>query len=156
MRLMCENFLEQSRGRILGIDVGCKTIGVSVSDERQIIASSLHTIKRTSLKADILSLKNTVYEFKSVAIVFGWPIETCGSEGSQCKIVDELVTNLEAEIDIPLIQWDERFSTCTTESILLEADLSRSKRKKVIDKMAAAYILQGALDYLSNLRRSNA
>lgn len=153
---MYKNFEGPSRGRILGLDVGTKTIGVSISDERQIIASSLHTLKRTSLKSDVLSIKNTVREFIPVAVVYGWPIETCGLEGTQCKTVSDFINYLEAELDIPLISWDERFSTCASENVLLLADISREKRKRLIDKMAAAYILQGALDYFNNKRKKNA
>lgn len=156
MRKECAELVKFDRGRILGLDIGDTTVGVSVSDEIQMIASSVSVIRRTSLKRDFAELGKVISQLGPVAIVYGWPLQTDGQIGSQCEKVEEFISNFEEICDLPLVRWDERFSTKTTDNVLISADLSRNKRKKVIDKVAATYILQGALDFIRNARRNNA
>lgn len=153
MRIKCEDFVDCCVGRILCLDVGDKTVGVGVSDERQVIASSVSVIRRKSMAYDMSELEKIIKQLKPIAIVYGWPLQTDGSEGGQCEKVEEFIQYVEKQFDIPLMRWDERFSTKVTTSVLISADMSRKKRKDVIDKIAASYILQGVLDFLSNLRR---
>ena len=154
MRVICDDICETKRGRLLGLDIGDKTIGISVSDDLQMVASSVTIINRTSLKRDLSSLDEQIKMLKPIAIVYGWPLQMDGTPGSQCEKVQAFIEAIEPiYADIPLIEWDERFSTKVTNSVLLDADMSRKRRKDIIDKMAATYILQGALDRITNLRR---
>lgn len=153
MRTKCQDLVESCFGRILCLDVGDKTVGMGVSDDRQIIASSVSIIRRKSMTHDMSELEKIIKQFNPIAIVYGWPLQTDGSEGGQCEKVEEFIQHVEKQFDIPLIRWDERFSTKVTTSVLISADMSRKKRKDVIDKIAASYILQGVLDLLNNLRR---
>ena len=140
-------------GRILGLDVGDKTVGVSVSDLSQMFASGVSVINRTSLNKDLLKMNEILQNFKPCAIVYGWPVQTDGQEGPQCKKVRSFVESVGESFDGIFMAWDERFSSKVTDSVLIKADLSRSKRAKVIDKVAAIYILQGALDLINNKKR---
>lgn len=141
------------KGRLIGLDVGSKTIGVSVSDVSQMIASGVTVINRTSLKRDLEAFQKVVSDFSPCAVVFGWPVQTNGEVGEQCKKVQNFIDEIKNIFNGPLIPWDERFSSKITDSVLIEADVSRKKRDKVIDKVAAIYILQGALDFIANRRR---
>lgn len=145
--------ISNKNGRILGLDVGDKTIGVSISDYEQIISSGITVINRTSLIRDLETLNKIINDYKPIAIVFGWPVQTDGTVGAQCKKVLLLIEKLKEIFNGFFIQWDERFSSKITEDILIKADLSRKKRAKVIDKVAAIYILQGALDFINNRKR---
>ena len=156
MRIECSDLLELNRGRIIGLDVGDKTVGVCLSDDRQMIASSHSVINRTSIARDLSQLKSIIDSIKPIAIVYGWPLQTDGMPGSQCEKVDDFISKAEEIVDLPFVKFDERFSTKVITGVLLEADMSRGKRKKVVDKVAATYILQGALDLLGNLRRNHA
>ncbi len=141
-------------GRIAGLDFGTKTIGVALSDTGQTIASGLETIKRTKFKNDAARLIEISQEYQILAFVIGLPLNMDGSEGPRVQSTKAFARNLEQLTDLPLIFWDERLSTQAAERTLLEADSSRKRRKEVIDKLAATYILQGALDRLQALRSS--
>ena len=138
--------------KILGLDVGSKTIGVAVSDELGIIAQGVTTLKRKGLSHDITRLLKVIEEQKAGKIVVGLPKNMNGSLGPSAKMVLTLLDELEKSVDIPVIAWDERLSTVAAEKTLLEADMSRKKRKKVIDKVAALIILQGYLDNQARMK----
>lgn len=148
-----EDFTKSSqlKGRIAGLDLGTKTIGVSISDTMHTISSGLETIKRTKFKNDGARLLEIIEEHEIIAFVIGLPLNMDGTEGPRVQSTKAFARNLAKLTDLPLIFWDERMSTQAAERALLEADSSRKRRKEVIDKMAATYILQGALDRLSAL-----
>jgi putative Holliday junction resolvase len=135
--------------RLLGLDVGAKTIGIALSDLSRIIASPTTTIRRTKFRADVAQLKALIEEHEIAALIIGMPFNMDGSEGPRCQSVRQFAANVLEVIDIPAALWDERLSTVTAERVLLEADMSRKRRAEVIDKMAAAVILQSALDLMS-------
>ena len=136
--------------RLLGLDVGSKTIGLAVSDSALKIATSITTIRRTKLTQDIENLSAIISEREVSGLVLGLPISMDGSEGPACQSVRQFAKNLDERLPIDIAFWDERLSTSAMERFLInDANLSRQRRSKVVDKMAAAYILQGALDYLS-------
>jgi putative Holliday junction resolvase len=132
--------------RLLGIDLGEKTIGLALSDPGRIIASPFVTLRRTRFSKDVKTLRALMDEYGIGAIVIGLPFNMDGSEGSRCQSVRQFADNLLEKMDIPIAFWDERLSTVAVTRTLLEADMSRKRRDEVVDKMAAAYILQGALD----------
>ena len=135
--------------RLLGLDIGEKTIGLAVSDSGQSVASPLETIRRSKFAKDMERLKEVIAERKVGALVLGLPINMDGSEGPRCQSVRQFARNLStlAGIDLPIAFWDERLSTRAVERFLIdEQDMTRMRRAEVIDKLAAAYILQGALD----------
>ena len=135
--------------RLLGLDIGEKTIGLAVSDSGQSVASPLETIRRSKFAKDMERLKEIIAERKVGALVLGLPINMDGSEGPRCQSVRQFARNLGslAGIALPLAFWDERLSTRAVERFLIdEQDMTRMRRAEVIDKLAAAYILQGALD----------
>lgn len=133
--------------RIMGLDVGDATIGVAVSDELGLIAHGITTIRRKSLKSDIDSLKNIIFEKDIKRIIVGLPKNmnnTVGPRGEKClQFANVLKENFPG---VEIVMWDERLTTSAAERTLLEADVSRKNRKKVIDKLAAVLILQGYLD----------
>ena len=132
--------------RILGLDVGDRTIGVAVSDPLGITAQSLTTLKRSTLEKDLQSLSKIIKEWEIDEIVVGLPLNMNGTMGPQGKKALSFKEKLEKATNLPTVFWDERLSTVAAEKILLEADLSRAKRKKNIDKTAAAIILQNFLE----------
>ncbi len=132
--------------RIMGLDIGDKTIGVSVSDLMGITAQPIKTIKRVSKKKDIEELKNIIKEKEVTKIVSGLPKNMNGTLGPQGEKVIKFCELLESETNMKVEYWDERLSTVYAERSLIEGDISRSKRKKVIDMLAAVVILQGYLD----------
>ena len=133
--------------RALALDVGDKTIGVAVSDLLGITAQGVETIRRTSNKNDLLRLGELVKNFEATTFVIGLPKNMDGTEGTRCELVKNFAAKLNAAFPaVNQIFWDERLSTVAASKNLIAADLSRKKRKKVIDKMAAVYILQGWLD----------
>ena len=135
--------------RILGLDVGTKTIGVAVSDEMGWTGQGIATIRRTNIRADLAELDKYLQQYAVEKIVVGVPRNMDGSIGSAAEQVYSFIERLKEKFSIPIDTWDERLSTVAAERVLLEADMSRGKRKKVIDKVAAVLILQGYLDYLS-------
>jgi putative pre-16S rRNA nuclease len=135
-------------GPILGLDPGTKTVGIAVSDGARIAATPLQTLKRTKFKADAEQIFAFYADRGCIGIVLGLPINMDGTSGPRAQSVRAFAKNLMNIQDVPLVFWDERLSTVAVERTLLEADTRRSRRKEVIDKLAAAYILQGALDRL--------
>lgn len=133
--------------RILGLDVGDKTIGVALSDPLGWTAQGLEVIRRKgNIDQDLTRLTELIKEYEVERILVGMPKNMNGTIGPQGEKVLEFIQTLEEKIGLPVKSWDERLSTVAAERTLLQADVSRSKRKKVIDKMAAAIILQGYLD----------
>ena len=137
--------------RLLGLDVGAKTIGLALSDGGLLIASPLETIKRTRFNTDAARLGAIAAEHGVGGLVIGLPVQMDGSEGRRCQSVRQFAANVVEALDIDTAFWDERLSTAAVERMLIqEADLSRRRRAEVVDKAAAAYILQGALDALAH------
>ncbi|OEF96309.1 Holliday junction resolvase RuvX [Desulfuribacillus alkaliarsenatis] len=132
--------------RIMGLDIGDKTIGVALSDEMLWTAQGLETIHRKKLADDLRRLQEIKEQYEVERIVAGLPKNMNGTLGPRAELVQELGTTIANELGIPVIYWDERLSTVAAERTLLAADVSRKKRKQVIDKMAAVIILQGYLD----------
>lgn len=139
------------RKRLLGLDLGEKTIGMAVCDDRLSIAMPLHTLRRSKFTLDIEAMKVVIRDYDIGGIVIGLPINMDGTEGPRCQSVRHFGDNLLKLLgDMPVLFWDERLTTHAAERFLIEeAGLSREKRAAVVDKMAAAHILQGALDALA-------
>ena len=139
------------KSRLLGLDVGRKTIGLAVSDSDMKIATTVGTIRRSKFTKDVKNLDAIITERQVNGLVLGLPISMDGNEGPACQSVRQFAVNLDNLLEIGITFWDERLSTSAVERLLIkEADLSRNRRSEIIDKMAAAYILQGALDSLSS------
>jgi putative Holliday junction resolvase len=134
--------------RLLGVDLGDKTIGLALSDVERRIATPLETIRRTKFTRDAERLRALVAQLGVGAVVLGLPLNMDGSEGPRAQATRAFARNLAPLIGIPVVFWDERLSTAAVTRTLIEADASRAKRGAAVDKMAAAYILQGALDRL--------
>lgn len=134
--------------RIGGLDVGDRRIGVAVSDEHGWTAQGIDVVHRTKLPADLDALRAVFAPFEPTSIVIGLPKNMNGTVGPQAEKVLAFAREVEQSLAVPIVMWDERLSTVGAERVLLEADLSRAKRRKVIDKMAAVFILQGYLDSL--------
>lgn len=132
--------------RILGLDVGDKTIGVAVSDPLGWTAQGVTVIRRTSLNTDLEELKKLIQEYQVTKLVVGLPRRTDGSYGPETEKIYKFGGELERVLALPVEYSDERFSTVAAERILLEGDVSRAKRRQVIDKVAATVILQAYLD----------
>ncbi len=133
--------------RLLGLDVGEKTVGLAIADPRMTIASPLKTLERRKFAAVVQDLSGIVRAEKVGGLVAGLPVSMDGTLGPKAKSVTDFTAELSARLGIPAAFWDERLSTSAVERILIEgADMSRKRRKEVVDKMAAAYILQGAID----------
>lgn len=143
--------LPQDRS-IFGLDLGTKTIGVAVSDTGRIVASPLVTLKRKNFRQDAAKLLEIAAGREVAGMVIGLPINMDGSEGPRCQACRAFAGNLKRITDLPVTYWDERLSSVAAERALLEAGVSRKRRAEVIDKVAASYILQGALDHFSHLR----
>ena len=139
------------KSRLLGLDVGRKTIGLAVSDSDMKIATTVGTIRRSKFTKDVKNLDAIITERQVNGLVLGLPISMDGNEGPACQSVRQFAVNLDNILEIGITFWDERLSTSAVERLLIkEADLSRNRRSEIIDKMAATYILQGALDSLSS------
>lgn len=136
----------------MGLDVGTKTIGVALSDTRLMIASPYETVTRKKFTIDANILLSWSAKENVGGFIVGFPLLFDGSEGRRTQSVRQFVSNMEKHTTLPFAFWDERLSTAAVERTLLEADASRKRRGEVIDKMAAAYILQGALDALNRQR----
>jgi putative holliday junction resolvase len=135
--------------RLIGLDVGTKTIGMALSDTRLVIATPLATIRRTNFKADMAALSAAIDKQGVGGLVVGLPLRLDGKDGPRTQSVRQFAKNLLAARDLPLAFWDERMSTLAVERGMIEADLSRQRRAEIIDRAAAAYILQGFLDWLN-------
>lgn len=140
--------------RLLGLDLGEKTIGLALSDTLLTVATPLKTLKRGKFKADAAEILSLISEHGIGAIVVGWPLNMDGSEGSSAQSARAFARNFAGLGGCPVVLVDERLSTAAVTRTLLHADASRARRREVVDKMAAAYILQGALDRLRALRPS--
>lgn len=136
--------------RIMSLDVGSRTVGVACSDALHITAQGVETIRRTSLAKDMERLATLIKEYEVTEIVVGMPKNMNGSKGERAEETEFFVEKMKEYISLPVVYWDERLSTVMATRSLLEADVSRKKRKGVIDKMAAVVILQGYLDRKRN------
>ena len=132
--------------RVLGLDVGDVLIGVAISDPLRIIAQGLESIKRADTKSDVNAVRHLVNQYEVGEIVVGLPRMMDGETGIQAQKVLNFVESLRAEVKISVVLWDERLTTVAANRALIEANMSRRRRKKVVDKVAAALILQGYLD----------
>jgi putative holliday junction resolvase len=139
---------------IAGLDLGDKTIGVAVSDLRRQVATPIQVIRREKFTLDAARLLALLAERGATGIVLGLPLNMDGSTGPRVQSTQAFARNLERLTPLPICFWDERLSTVAAERALIEADTSRKRRKEVIDQVAAGYILQGALDRLAHLARS--
>jgi putative holliday junction resolvase len=137
--------------RLLGLDLGTKTVGLALSDVTRSIATPYHTIRRSKFTEDASRIQEVIEKNQVGALVIGLPFNLDGSEGPRAQSTRAFARNLAARIAVPIAFWDERLSTAAVERHLIEADASRKRRAEVIDRMAAAYILQGALDRLKRL-----
>jgi putative pre-16S rRNA nuclease len=140
--------------RLLGLDVGTKTVGMALSDTTHIIATPLDTIRRTRFRDDLKRLLDEIAKHRIGGLVIGLPLALDGSDSPRTQGVRQFARNLMAHTELPVAFWDERLSTAAVERGMIEADLSRRRRAELIDKVAAAYILQGLLDHLSHRNRS--
>lgn len=147
-----KDIFKSQKGRALGLDVGTKSVGLALSDTTHIIATPFEVMDRLGWKKDLQYLTEVIHSHNVIACVVGWPINMDGSVGERCAYVMEFCTKLLEHIDVPILFWDERLSTVAVERVLLEADMSRKRRDEVVDKMAASYILQGALDRMRQMR----
>ncbi len=151
---MANEFLQQAagfgtRGALFGLDLGEKTIGVAVCDPDRVVATPVETIRRTKFTADAARLAELAGERGIVGIVMGLPLNMDGSEGPSAQRARAFARNLPKVLDLPVAFWDERLSTAAMERELIALDTSRKKRSEKIDESAAAFILQGAIDRLS-------
>lgn len=136
------------RGALLGLDLGTKTIGVAASDPERRLSAGVETIARKTFSVDAKRLLSLAAERSATGLVLGLPLNMDGSEGPRAQSTRAFARNLAKLTDLPIAFWDERLSTVAVERELIAADASRAKRAAVIDQHAAAFILQGALDYL--------
>ncbi|MBX9805080.1 MAG: Holliday junction resolvase RuvX [Alphaproteobacteria bacterium] len=147
------SYRERGR-RILGIDLGEKTIGVAISDATWSIATPVMVIRRTNKNADIASVLSLASQYHAVGIVVGLPVNMNGSHGPQAEKMREFARSLSELSEVLVALWDERLSTAAVNRTLIDADMSRKRRGEVVDKLAATYILQGALDRLKTVENS--
>ena len=136
--------------RLIGLDLGSKRIGVSICDEKQLIATPLKTINKNTLKELISELKVIIDENNIKGIIIGNPLNMDGSSGRSAQSVKDTSQKIEENINIPICLWDERLSTVGAFNLSSQLDINVSKREKKIDENAAAFILQGAIDFLNN------
>ena len=136
--------------RLIGLDLGSKRIGVSICDEKQLIATPLKTINRNTLNELIGELKMIIDENNIKGIIIGNPLNMDGSSGRSAQSVKDTSQKIEENINIPICLWDERLSTVGAFNLSSQLDINVSKREKKIDENAAAFILQGAIDFLNN------
>ena len=137
--------------RLLGLDVGTKTIGLALSDVTRSVATPYDTIRRGKFTADAKTIREVVEKNQVGALVIGLPLNLDGSEGPRAQSTRAFARNLAAHVEVPMVFWDERLSTAAVERHLIEADVSRKRRAELVDRMAAAYILQGALERLRRI-----
>jgi putative Holliday junction resolvase len=139
-----------ARGALIGLDLGTKTIGVAASDPDRRVAAPVETIARKQFGLDAERISALAAERRAVGYVLGLPVNMDGTEGPRAQATRAFARNFAKLTDLPIALWDERLSTAAVERALIAADASRAKRKAIIDQHAATYILQGALDRLSN------
>ena len=138
--------------RLAGLDLGSKTIGVAISDVLQRVATARVTIKRTKFTQDVIILLELLNLEDVKFIVLGLPVNMDGTQGPRVQATRAFARNLSKHTDLPIVFWDERLSSAAVERVLIDADASRARRAQLVDKLAAAYILQGALDRLRVIR----
>jgi putative holliday junction resolvase len=143
-----------SKARLIGVDLGAKTIGLAISDVERRLASPLRTLPRRAFGRDAEALSAIFGEFDVAGIVLGLPLDLDGRDSPRAQSTRAFAHNLSKQTSLPIVFWDERFSTAAVTRSLIAHDVSRARRAQVIDKMAAAYILQGALDRLAGLARA--
>lgn len=143
------------RQRLMGLDLGTKTIGLALSDIERRIATALETVRRTKFTADATRILELVKQHDVGGFVIGLPLNMDGSEGPRAQATRAFVRNMERLTPLPFVLWDERLTTVAVTRTLLEADTSRARRSQLVDKLAAAYILQGVLDRITYLARQN-
>ena len=141
---------QSETSRLIGLDLGSKRIGVSICDEKQLIATPYKTIHTSKNNELIEELKNIIQDNDIKAIIIGYPLNMDGSAGSSAQSVNDVSKNIDKEIDVDVCLWDERLSTVGAFNLSSQLDVNVSKREKNIDQNAAAFILQGAIDYLNN------
>ncbi len=141
---------QSEKCRLIGLDLGSKRIGVSICDEKQLIATPYKTIHKSKNNELIEELKNIIQENDIKAIIIGYPLNMDGTSGSSAQSVNDVSKNLDKELDVDVCLWDERLSTVGAFNLSSQLDVNVSKREKNIDQNAAAFILQGAIDYLNN------
>ncbi len=136
--------------RLMGLDVGTKTIGLALSDTRLVIASPLETIRRRRFHEDAARFFAQIDQHGVGGLVIGLPLTLAGGDGPRAQGVRQFARNLLAIRDLPIVLWDERLSTVAVEREMIAADLTRKRRSEIVDRVAAAYILQGCLDFLGH------
>lgn len=139
--------LERQKARTLGIDVGRKRIGLALSDQTNQIAQPLTVLKRDIVSSEIEQIGKIIADNLVTEIVVGIPISMSGKPGRQAEEVRAYLSKLQNQIDLPVKEWDERLTTALVEKVLISADLTRGRRKRIVDKLAATVILQSYLDY---------
>lgn len=137
--------------RVMGLDIGSKTIGLALSDTTRTISTPMELVKRTKFTKDANRILDLCQQQKVAGLVLGMPVNMDGSEGPRCQSTRQFAENIGEISDIMITYWDERLSTAAVTRTLIEADRSRARRKELVDKMAASYILQGALDRLQSM-----
>ncbi len=142
------------KGRLIGIDLGTKTIGLAISDVERRIASPLRTLPRGAFQKDADALVSIFAEFEVAGVILGLPLDLEGRIGLRAQSTRAFARNLSTRSDLAIAYWDERFSTAAVTRSLIANDVSRARRAEVVDRMAAAYILQGALDRLAGLAQN--
>lgn len=141
--------------RAMGLDVGTKTVGVAIADELGMTAQPITTVRRTNVKTDLEALRKLIEEYGVTHVVIGLPLNMDGSEGPRAEASRAFGALIEKNFGLTIELWDERLTTVSAQRVLLEADLSREKRKKVVDTVAASIILQGWLEAQSFKRSQN-
>jgi len=137
--------------RLMGLDLGTKTIGLALSDVMRMVATPLETLPKSKFSKDVINLKAIIAKEEVNALVLGLPREMDGTLGKRAQATKAFASNLVREIDLPILLWDERLSTVAVERMLIdEADMTRKRRSEVVDRAAAAFILQGVLDALGH------
>jgi putative holliday junction resolvase len=142
---------QDKKSRLMGLDVGDKTIGIALADITWQVATPLTTLARTNKKADITTLLELVEKHQVIGVIIGLPVNMNGTYGPQAAKIQEFAKDLMNRSNMMVTFWDERLSTVAVNRTLLEADMSRKRRSQVIDKLAATFILQGALDRLRQM-----
>ena len=141
---------QSETSRLIGLDLGSKRIGVSICDEKQSIATPFKTINKTNTNELIKQLQEIINEYSIKGVIIGNPINMNGSLGRSAQSVNDVSTNIDKAIDVDVCLWDERLSTVGAFNLSSQLDINVSKREKNIDQNAAAFILQGAIDFLNN------
>jgi putative Holliday junction resolvase len=136
--------------RLMGLDVGTKTIGLALSDTRRVIASPLETIRRRRFRDDMAHLTALIDHHCVGGLVIGLPLTLAGGDGPRTQSVRQFARNVMVARDLPMVLWDERLSTAAVEREMIAADMTRKRRGEIVDRVAAAYILQGFLDFLAH------